>query len=123
MSLDIAEVRPIELPTTAEPSSYSTTGLPGRDAETTAQTANTTGEADTVEQDEAEVVDHRGEGFALDLGDSRAPAVLFSVLTGLAVLLGAFATAALPVQIGAGAIAAGAGALAIRAAARRTRHH
>lgn len=69
--------------------------------------------------DPDEHADHSGERFALDLGGSLAPVVLFSVLTALAVLLGVVADP-LPVRIVTGVIAVGAGALTLRAAARRT---
>lgn len=66
-----------------------------------------------------ERTDHTGERFALDLGGSLAPVVLFSVLTALAVLLGVVADP-LPVRIVTGVIAVGTGTLTLRAAARRT---
>lgn len=109
--------RPIELPATE-----TTTGaapVPSED-ETAAQSTDT-GEAvaEEAEFDGDVLPDYRGTDFDHDMGGSFAPVFLFSALAGLAVLLGVYATTALPVQIGAGLIAVGAGALAVSATARR----
>ncbi|MHA6801766.1 hypothetical protein [Bounagaea algeriensis] len=111
--------RPIELPTTD-------TELPpappaGGDIAAAQSTDAGEAAAEEVEFDGDVELDFRGTDFDLDLGSSRAPVVLFAVLTGLAVLLAVVATTALPVQIGAGLVAVGAAALAVRALARRRR--
>ncbi len=112
--------RPIELPTT----DTERPPAPPAGGGIAAAQSTDTGEAATeeVEFDGDVLPDYRGTDFDLDLGSSRAPVVLFAVLTVLAVLLGVYATTALPVQIGAGAVAVGAGALAVRAMARRRRN-
>ncbi len=119
-STELPAARPIELPETSAIGMGKTAPVDHVEAERAAQT----GTDDVAVEDTAAVtdasVDHTGEDFELDLGSSRAPVLLFSVLAGLAVLLGVYADP-LPVQIVTGLIAVGAGALAIRATARRNR--
>ncbi len=114
---ELPAARPINLPPT-EP-----THRPVRSSREGIAAAASTSPSDTAVEDTAAAVDepdHTGEQFALDLGGSLAPVLLFSVLAGLAVLLGVVADP-LPVQIVTGVIAVGAGTLAIRAMTRHNR--
>lgn len=74
-----------------------------------------TQDTDTQQQEHIEETPggHTGEDFALDLGDSIAPVVVFLLLTALAAMFGAVADP-LPVQLTAGLVTVTSGLASIR---------